>query len=144
MAIRWAIREKLAMLCESQNWRCCYCGVQMLISPRSHDHAASFDEVIPRTLGGTTNWENQVAACRGCNSARGHQDAEAFYWAVQYGTGLGKGRLAAAKNKPIREKPGNRKARGKPPVKFSADQCEAVPMSSARAAYFQMVYGFIP
>lgn len=37
--------------------RCQYCGA----------HADSIDHVMPRSRGGTHEWENVVAACRGCN-----------------------------------------------------------------------------
>ena len=41
---------------------CQYCG-----SP----HHLTFDHVMPRRLGGTTCWENIVAACSPCNLAKG-------------------------------------------------------------------------
>ena len=37
--------------------RCQYCG----------DHADSIDHVLPRSRGGTHEWENVAAACRPCN-----------------------------------------------------------------------------
>jgi 5-methylcytosine-specific restriction endonuclease McrA len=37
--------------------RCQYCG----------EHADSIDHVVPRSRGGTHEWENVVAACRPCN-----------------------------------------------------------------------------
>jgi 5-methylcytosine-specific restriction endonuclease McrA len=45
---------------------CCqYCG------RRFHAHQLSLDHVIPRSLGGTTTWENVVCACLKCNVRKG-------------------------------------------------------------------------
>ena len=44
---------------------CQYCGAVK----QSHD--LTFDHVIPRSLGGRTNWNNVVAACRPCNFKKG-------------------------------------------------------------------------
>lgn len=41
--------------------RCQYCG----------GSAESIDHVVPRSRGGSHVWENVVAACRGCNAAKG-------------------------------------------------------------------------
>lgn len=43
-------------------FRCQYCG-----SP----HDLTFDHVVPRSKGGTTCWENVVAACSPCNLRKG-------------------------------------------------------------------------
>ena len=40
--------------------RCQYCGAQ----------AENIDHVVPRSRGGTHTWENVVASCRRCNSAK--------------------------------------------------------------------------
>lgn len=40
--------------------RCQYCG----------DHADSIDHVVPRSRGGEHSWENVVAACSPCNTAK--------------------------------------------------------------------------
>jgi 5-methylcytosine-specific restriction endonuclease McrA len=42
------------------NWACQYCGAA----------AENVDHVIPRSRGGTHEWENVVAACRRCNSKK--------------------------------------------------------------------------
>jgi 5-methylcytosine-specific restriction endonuclease McrA len=47
-------------------FRCQYCGGEF------SSHSLTFDHVIPRKLGGTTCWENIVAACEPCNSEKGH------------------------------------------------------------------------
>lgn len=41
---------------------CQYCGAK---------HDLTFDHVLPRSLGGTTSWENVVAACAPCNLQKG-------------------------------------------------------------------------
>ena len=35
-------------------------------------HELTFDHVIPRSRGGHTQWDNIVAACRGCNTKKGN------------------------------------------------------------------------
>lgn len=47
-------------------WNCQYCGNKF----KTND--LTFDHVIPRSRGGRTNWENIVAACRGCNTKKGN------------------------------------------------------------------------
>lgn len=46
-------------------WECQYCAKPY------KTHELTFDHVIPRSRGGRTNWENIVAACRVCNTAKG-------------------------------------------------------------------------
>jgi hypothetical protein len=41
---------------------------------------ATREHLIPRVFGGPTEWWNVVAACRECNSLRGHMSALAFFW----------------------------------------------------------------
>ncbi len=43
-------------------FRCQYCGAPGDLT---------FDHVVPRSRGGTTTWENVVAACAGCNLRKG-------------------------------------------------------------------------
>jgi 5-methylcytosine-specific restriction endonuclease McrA len=45
--------------------RCQYCGKRFPTSELSLDH------VVPRSLGGTTSWENVVCACIRCNVRKG-------------------------------------------------------------------------
>jgi 5-methylcytosine-specific restriction endonuclease McrA len=42
------------------DYRCQYCG----------DGADSIDHVVPRSRGGSDEWDNLAAACRACNSAK--------------------------------------------------------------------------
>ena len=46
-------------------YTCQYCGAQ----PNKHE--LTVDHVIPRSRGGTTTWENVVAACGACNHRKG-------------------------------------------------------------------------
>lgn len=46
-------------------FRCQYCG------DRFKSNELTFDHVIPRTLGGQTNYENIVACCVSCNTRKG-------------------------------------------------------------------------
>lgn len=46
---------------------CQYCGTEC----NSKD--LTFDHVVPRSRGGGTNWENIVAACASCNTAKGNK-----------------------------------------------------------------------
>lgn len=46
-------------------WSCQYCGNKF------HSHDLTFDHVIPRALGGRTNWHNIVASCQPCNLKKG-------------------------------------------------------------------------
>lgn len=45
-------------------YTCQYCGAQLPA------RELTFDHVVPRSQGGRTSWENIVAACRPCNSAK--------------------------------------------------------------------------
>jgi hypothetical protein len=69
-----------AVLSEAQNHRCCYCGVKM-IDMRGDRLCATIDHVIPKSLGGSDDWENLVAACDLCNVTRGITDAFYFFHA---------------------------------------------------------------
>ena len=45
--------------------KCLYCGGER------EAHELNYDHVIPRSRGGSTNWENIVSACYECNSKKG-------------------------------------------------------------------------
>jgi 5-methylcytosine-specific restriction endonuclease McrA len=47
------------------NYRCQYCGHKATISELTYDH------VIPRSQGGTTEWTNIVTCCYECNRKKG-------------------------------------------------------------------------
>ena len=46
---------------------CCYCGKTVTISNFTYDH------VIPRSLGGLTNWTNIVTCCLRCNTKKSNK-----------------------------------------------------------------------
>ena len=47
--------------------RCVYCGQKVSLSNFTIDH------VLPRSLGGRTDWENVVSACMSCNNRKGNR-----------------------------------------------------------------------
>jgi 5-methylcytosine-specific restriction endonuclease McrA len=49
---------------------CQYCGKSSMNGDLTLDH------VLPRSRGGTTSWENLVAACRRCNNRKGDRTPE--------------------------------------------------------------------
>lgn len=64
--------EARRILSESQNHRCCYCGVEMTdpeIRPPLPT-ACTIEHIMSRSRGGADVWENIVAACTRCNSWR--------------------------------------------------------------------------
>lgn len=46
---------------------CAYCGAK---------NDLTLDHVIPKSKGGKSNWTNLVAACKRCNSRKGHMSPE--------------------------------------------------------------------
>ncbi|MGJ9402818.1 HNH endonuclease [Arthrobacter sp. KK5.5] len=52
---------------------CGYCG----------RHASTVDHVHPRSLGGQDTWENLVACCLSCNSAKGHKTLRQLGWTLR-------------------------------------------------------------
>lgn len=52
------------------SFRCQYCGSPKLAKELTYDH------VVPRRLGGRTNWENIVACCHPCNHRKGSRTPE--------------------------------------------------------------------
>ena len=51
--------------------RCQYCGCGMT------KREATYDHVVPRSLGGKMSWENIVLACRPCNQRKGSRTPKA-------------------------------------------------------------------
>jgi hypothetical protein len=93
----WVIEERIALrrrVAAEQNWRCAYCGVQMIDGGgRRSMLQCTLDEFIPLAAGGARTWANSVAACRFCNTARGLMEAFAFYDLVRQ-----RGRMEAAQH----------------------------------------------
>jgi 5-methylcytosine-specific restriction endonuclease McrA len=50
--------------------KCQYCGVH--VSPDSY----TLDHIIPKTRGGTTNWNNIVTCCSPCNQKKGDKSLQ--------------------------------------------------------------------
>ena len=60
--------ERLALILERDGPECVWCRRQLAAGDRS----VSLDHLIPRLKGGPAWLENELAACRPCNRARGH------------------------------------------------------------------------
>lgn len=60
---------------ESQNWKCCWCGVECVPEP-NFSNSATIEHVQPRSLGGSDDWENLAMACASCNHRRGTMSIE--------------------------------------------------------------------
>lgn len=88
-------KKKLIALSEAQNWRCAYCGIYCDTTHHHWNHP-SREHVIPVLAYGLHEWENEVMACRLCNTGRGVMAAliylakvqevgrwKAFRWAVR-------------------------------------------------------------
>jgi len=68
--------ERYISLCEAQNNRCAYCGIEMYIKKqneyiRYRKDLATFEHLHPKFLGGKHNYDNTVIACCLCNEFRG-------------------------------------------------------------------------
>ena len=51
-------------------FRCAYCGGGAGMGRQAVEEL-TFDHLVPRARGGTSRWENLVAACRACNGRKG-------------------------------------------------------------------------
>lgn len=60
---------------------CYYCGIGISILPgkRYHPCRLTIDHLVPLVRGGSSDLTNLVAACSGCNSAKGSMTAEEFF-----------------------------------------------------------------
>ena len=57
-------RSKMDRLLEETDHKCIYCGCQLKKMTYTVDH------IIPRTMGGPSNYANSVASCKECNGAK--------------------------------------------------------------------------
>ncbi|MBS0470851.1 MAG: HNH endonuclease [Proteobacteria bacterium] len=64
-------------LVAAQQGRCWYCRIALSEAPRT-DTSATIEHIIPRCAGGTMALHNVVAACQGCNRARGVMLAHSY------------------------------------------------------------------
>lgn len=82
--VRTALVKKLA---EAQNNLCPYCQFPMAIPSVAESVKGSnlmtIEHVIPRSLGGTDEETNLVAACKKCNSMRSNYDHLIFARIIQ-------------------------------------------------------------
>lgn len=65
------VEQFRAMLCERQNWRCCYCGIRVQDDIKQATDSATLEHVVPRCHGGPDDESNIVIACFECNNSRG-------------------------------------------------------------------------
>lgn len=55
---------------------CRYCGVRLVSSGPGYAPFRTIDHVVPRSLGGSDDVDNLVAACAPCNARKGNRPAE--------------------------------------------------------------------
>ena len=68
------IRTRLS---ESQNHRCAWCGIRNT-EIRDKKSSSTIEHVIPRSKGGSDDYDNLVMACEKCNKKRGVMDVDDF------------------------------------------------------------------
>lgn len=67
--VPWGTREEVYARCD---WSCFYCGVEaQWDSVSSAMTGLTIDHVVPRSLGGSNDSWNLVAACLSCNAMKG-------------------------------------------------------------------------
>ena len=64
-------------LAEAQNWKCCFCGVEMVEYP-NQSNSATIEHVTPASKGGENSADNYAISCNRCNSNRGDLDWKIF------------------------------------------------------------------
>ena len=84
--------ERLALILERDGAECVWCRRPLAAGDRD----LSLDHLIPRLKGGPAWLENELAACRQCNRARGHT-APVTWLAACEGRGLAPNRSAVAR-----------------------------------------------
>lgn len=57
-------KEEWIELCSEYDFRCCYCGSEVIGGIPTKDH------IIPITMGGSDSIENLQPLCRQCNSSK--------------------------------------------------------------------------
>jgi hypothetical protein len=71
--------ERLARILDRDGPTCVWCGRELWVGHRD----VTLEHVIPRLKGGPAWAENEVAACRACNRARGHASPAAWLEACE-------------------------------------------------------------
>ena len=69
-------------LAEAQNWKCCWCGCDV-VPETNRKNTATIEHVVPKSFDGTDEWENLASACSDCNSKRGNDSPEYFMKRLQ-------------------------------------------------------------
>lgn len=64
-------------LAEAQNWKCCFCGVEMVELP-NQKNSATIEHVTPASKGGENDPDNYAISCYRCNHNRGDLDWKVF------------------------------------------------------------------
>lgn len=62
-----SVKFNKANLCIRDDHRCQYCGDEF------DQKSLTMDHVIPKSLGGKTNWQNIAMSCVKCNTVKGHK-----------------------------------------------------------------------
>lgn len=76
--VRKRRKRELVMRMELQNSLCFYCGCRIYLGEHNLLPIATLDHKIPLSRGGADHLDNEVAACWGCNNAKGALTAQAF------------------------------------------------------------------
>lgn len=68
------IRTKLS---SEQNHKCCWCGCTT-VEENGKKNSATIEHILPKSQGGTYDFENLAMACSKCNNERKTMDVDAF------------------------------------------------------------------
>ncbi len=69
-AIKRSVKFSRINVFTRDGFRCMYCGSPKRMGELSYDH------VVPRHVGGRTNWENIVTSCYPCNAKKANRTPE--------------------------------------------------------------------
>lgn len=89
IADRIYVRTRLS---EAQNWKCCWCGIPCT-HERGKKDSSTLEHILPKSMGGTDDYENLAMACSRCNSKRGNIDVDVFI------NNIGKEKKSARENR---------------------------------------------
>lgn len=73
----WRGRKKWLKQYQAQGGKCALCGEPMPLDKMTKDH------VIPRSKGGSPDWENIQLACEPCNATKGDSLKAWARWALK-------------------------------------------------------------
>jgi len=66
-----------SILSESQNHRCCWCGIRT-VDEENHYNSATLEHILPKSKNGKSHPDNYVMSCHACNMKRGTMTVEEF------------------------------------------------------------------